>query len=722
MAARLDGPIYTAFLEGKNYAEDAKQCIQHTVERLRATTTTVDRPGMLLGKIQSGKTRTFLGVLALAFDNGYDCAIVFTKGTVALAEQTLERLKKEFNSLIEADLVQVFDIMHLPSGLPPYVLEQKLIIVCKKEDDNIRRLEEAIFETYPSLSHSNCLIIDDEADFASIGFRRTKEEGVKINKIAGQIDGLRKKLKSTSFLQVTATPYSLYLQPEDPRTEDGTQTFLPVRPAFTTLVPVHDTYIGGDFYFEQSKEKDTIASFLHREVAPSELRVLKKPDGRSFKLSEALTSPAVEAIRYAIVTFVAGGCIRRLLDASARKQVRKFSFIVHTERSRAAHAWQEQVVGAIVEALKQIGVSQPDVLRTLIKASYQDLRRSLELLGGPLPSFEDTFAEVVRQLPNVMIARVNSEKDIKELLDESGQLCLRAPLNIFIGGQILDRGLTIANLIGFYYGRTANRSQQDTVLQHSRMYGPRPMDDLAVTRFYTTAGIYSVMNTIHDFDAGLRNAFEKGGEDAGVVFLRKDDANRIVPCSPNKILLSATTTLRPRKRLLPVGFQTGQKREVQRVVDKIDGILHEFDAEISSGRPFLIDVEVGKAIVDLIGQTFEFEEEGTGWDINAFKAAMDYLSKTNSIEANRGKLWCLVRRNRDIQRMRPEGRFQDSPDTKQEQDVAAGLDPTTPLLMLFRQNGREEQDWRGSAFWWPVLQVPRAAHTVIYTSEMVEPA
>lgn len=31
-----------------------------------------NRPGMLLGKIQSGKTRAFLGVIARAFDRGYD--------------------------------------------------------------------------------------------------------------------------------------------------------------------------------------------------------------------------------------------------------------------------------------------------------------------------------------------------------------------------------------------------------------------------------------------------------------------------------------------------------------------------------------------------------------------------------------------------------------------------------------------------------------------------
>ena len=58
------------------------------------------------------------------------------------------------------------------------------------------------------------LIIDDEADYASIGFKKSKEEGIEINTTTAQIDTMRKLLQNSSFLQVTATPYSLYLQPE----------------------------------------------------------------------------------------------------------------------------------------------------------------------------------------------------------------------------------------------------------------------------------------------------------------------------------------------------------------------------------------------------------------------------------------------------------------------------------------------------------------------------
>ncbi len=96
----------------------------------------------------------------------------------------------------------------------------------------------------------------------------------------------------------------------------------------------------------------------------------------------------------------------------------------------------------------------------------------------------------------------------------TGQLKLRSPLNIFLGGQVLDRGVTLAGLIGFYYGRRPNKYQQDTVLQHSRMYGFLRRD-LAVTRFYTSNAIRYAMSQMEEFDASLRAAIESGGDPPG---------------------------------------------------------------------------------------------------------------------------------------------------------------------------------------------------------------
>ncbi len=171
---------------------------------------------MLLGKIQSGKTKTFLGAVALAFDNGFDVAIILTKGTRALTKQTLERVRREFAAFTNQDQLQVFDIMTIPGTLTGYELSQKLIFVAKKQVDNMERLTKLFRETYPQLSEKRVLIIDDEADYASIGFKRSKEEGLEINRTSRQIENLRNVLSRSAFLQVTATPYSLYLQPEDP--------------------------------------------------------------------------------------------------------------------------------------------------------------------------------------------------------------------------------------------------------------------------------------------------------------------------------------------------------------------------------------------------------------------------------------------------------------------------------------------------------------------------
>jgi len=102
-----------------------------------------------------------------------------------------------------------------------------------------------------------------------------------------------------------------------------------------------------------------------------------------------------------------------------------------------------------------------------------------------------------------MITKVNHGRQVEELLDEEGQLRLRTPLNVFIGRPFLDRGITIANLIAFFYGCRPQIYQQDTVVQHSRMFGFRPIQDLTASCFYTEPRIYQAMRRMHESDVGL---------------------------------------------------------------------------------------------------------------------------------------------------------------------------------------------------------------------------
>ncbi len=690
LAFKLNGKFYPKFVENKGYSQEALTAIQETVRTLLDKPTSADRPGMLLGKVQSGKTKTFMGAIALAFDNSFDVCVVLTKGTKALTKQTYERLQKEFSQFTQDDLAQVFDIMTIPPGLTGYELNQKLIFVAKKQSDNLDRLSKAFFETYPMLADKKMLIIDDEADYASIGFRNTKEEGLIINKIASQIDHLRKDLKDASFLQVTATPYSLYLQPDNLQILE-TQAFKPVRPAFTELVPVHDGYVGGDYYFYDSQEEGSIASFLHEPVTRDELETFKKEDRRAFKIEDCLTSPKINTVRSAIVNFIVGACIRRLQIEKAGKPKSKFSFIIHTEAGRAAHRWQERVVATLKEKLEEATEQNKKLLDPLIQAAYDDLAKSINIGKHYLPALEDVNKEVYEALRpdrgQLMITKVNSEEDVMKLLDEQGQLKLRTPLNIFIGGQILDRGITVSNLIGFFYGRRPNKFQQDTVLQHSRMFGFRPLEDLAVTRFYTSPEIYDAMRRIQDSDSALRESIEKGNEE--VIFIQKDPTGRVIPCSPNKILLSTTTTLRPFKRLLPVGFQTDYKTNIAPLIKEIDEML----------------------------------AEGYEWDVPALLACMQYLSKSTNNPEHSGKVWCLVRQNRNISRFVRTGHaeYSDAPDTARDEGrIAHEIAVDIPTLMLLKQNGKESQGWRGGSFYWPVLIAPQNTKTTIFASHVQE--
>jgi hypothetical protein len=700
-----NGPIFTK-LKAKllNWAQPTEDCVVGTVTELLAKETSDDRPGMLLGQIQSGKTRAFVGSVALAFDSGYELAIVLTKGTKALAKQTQARLVNDLKIAFDEELVLVFDIRLLPETLTEWQLARKLVIVCKKEDDNLNALYDAITDTYEELSQKRALIVDDEADFTSVGYRRTPH-GVIAAVIPTQIDVLRQALTNASFLQVTATPYSLYLQPENVEIPATGAVFKPIRPAFTKVVPVHAGYIGGKYYFEDSQVPGSVPSFLRVDVSLAELDVLKQEDRARFKIEECLTSDGIEGLRRSIITFIVGAWIRRGHPGPADKPRPRYAFIVHTHTTRAAHDWQAQVVRTLLSHFRGAAETDINSIRTLVEQAHSDLSQSLGAGELPIPAIDEVLAALPNELRAVAITTVNSNRDINMLLDEAtGQLRLDNPYNVFIGGNILDRGLTIDNLIGFYYGRNPRIAQQDTVLQHARMYGNRPLEDMAVTRFYTTPANYNRMRTIYEFDAALRDAFDQGGQEGEVVILRNDPARTFIPCAPNKLLISDIVALRPGRRLIPKGFSTNLNTAA--TTNQIDQILTPY-MNGENRQVFHLPLDVAIQIIDMLATALEADADGV-WDANAFKASMKYLASQNPDEARRQEVVCLATLDRNDRKRRQDGRLQDAPESS---DDDAKLDPKRgdrPALLLYRENGSVDRGWAGQSFFWPVLQAPPA--------------
>lgn len=728
MTINLSGDFYPVYKNANpDFRPEMFKCAEEVVAELIATATSSDHPGMLLGKVQSGKTRTFISVLALAFDNGYDIAVVLSKNSKALIEQTAKRLTSEFKAFIDEGDIEIYDIMHSPDSFGAFELDSKLIFVAKKQNDNLKRLIKLFGR--PAMSSKQVLIIDDEADSASIGYAK-KEGLIEARKIASQISELRSVIGKSSFLQVTATPYSLYLQPTEIEVENVT-SFKPTRPAFTKLVPVPSDYVGGDTYFGPSAmgEADTLQSLIHHTVDHREFDRLKKRDGRSFRLEEALTAPQVEGYRMAIVNFIVGGCIQRLNGIAAGQKPRKlrYSFLLHSEAGKEAHNWQESLTNAIVNQLKTAAEKDDPLFAQLVGRAHADFSRSLVLDGKPVPTLPNVLVAVEAALSDefVTVVKVNSDDDVAAMLDDSGQLKLRSPLSIFLGGQVLDRGVTLANLIGFYYGRRPNKFQQDTVLQHSRMYGYRRAE-LAVTRFYTSAAIRHTMAQMEEFDAALRAAIEAGG-DRAVQFIRKAEDGSIVPCSPNKILIATTQTLRPGKRILPIGFQTGYRtgaHGIGQAIEAIDskvGLLCGYNSE----APVLEPLETALKLLRMIKPTLDFpEDDAPPFEWDAAEAALAHLSHQHPNPAMRGKVLIWAAKDRNSARLASESShatYIETPDSERtEGKLARDHAADHPILFLLRQEGKEEKGWRGTPFYWPVIRAQRNTPTAIYTSDSLD--
>lgn len=692
----------------KEYNEKTLECIKTAMNKLDEID---DRPLMMLGKIQSGKTKSFIGLTSIAFDNGYDLAVVLTKNSNALAKQTTARMMQEFKEFKDDDIIEIFDIMCMPPDMKRYELEKKLIIVVKKEKNNLPKLLKFI-QDYALNEHKKCLIIDDEADFCSIGYDKDKDtEEFDLRKIASQINDLRIKL-TCKFIQVTATPYSLYLQPETVNL-GANKEIRPIKPADAVLVPSGEGYIGGEYYF--NREKYPLGEYLYVPIDPNELEIIKSSDRRRFKEEEVLISDKVQGLRTAIMNFIIGGCIRILQNGgNPRGKKNKFSFIIHTQIAKAAHKRQENIISELLEKLEEEAKNDSELLNKYIVDGYEALKESVIAYGFEIPTVDDVKEFTKRAILEQWISKsiVNSENDINALLDDEGQLRLRTPFNIFIGGQILDRGITISNLIGFYYGRTPQKMQQDTVLQHSRMYGYRRKEDLAVTRFYTTTDLYDRMSKINDFDSKLREDFEQGNFDKGVVFISKDENGRIIPCSPQKIMISNTQVLKPGKTTTPVGFKTGYKTYIKKDIEEIDCILRNNNNGKLDGK-FKLSKEDACKVVRLIYKTLEIESKSC-IEEKAFVALIKYLS-TNTVN-----IYCGT--NRNISRLRKTSRYYSDMPYNRDNDLRQAKEMATeePTLMLMKQNGSEENGWRGAQFYWPVLVTPENVDTAVYTSELLK--
>ena len=743
MKLNKHGTFYPYYVKKAELRSALQTVVEQTVDKLLSANPTDKRSGLLLGKVQSGKTKAFMAAIALAFDNGVDIAVILTKGTLMLAEQTFVRLTDDFEDMIEGNLMFAQDAKNLEEKINDLELSKKRVIVCMKEDDNLEKLIEFLTKSHPGIAAKSILIVDDEADAASIGYSIV-DKRIKMKRIPELMDALRKKLGNAHFLQVTATPYSLYLQPEI--IVVGGVKMMPVKPAFTSLVPIHDKHIGSEFYFDYDRSADGIAQRLFVPVRKSHLSLLDKEDRRRVDIAQPLDSVACRSLISAVTTFVAATCYRRSQPDLQGKE-KYFSMLLHADQEKSAHNWQVKLLTAVVQALKAGIATGCPKSREFIKASCAAIIDSAQAATPELRKAQleaptvPTLAELEKACSAaitsdwISLVKVNSEEQLRLICDpKKGKLRLKTPCTIFIGGQILDRGITIDNLLAFYYGRSPKKFQQNTVMQHSRMYGPRPLEDLAVTRFYTTNRVHQAMRQMHERDKALWAHVERNPEE--VKFLFSDKHKHIVHCSPNHVLASSTTTIEPGKRLLPFGFQVKRNNNLKPLVQDINKLIVKLEPKADTGHKEVMRISCASAkrLLKKIKDTMVWEEDDADLEFDwagcisllEYIANLEYLPEGERSSA--GFVDIVIRKGRELSREVAETshvRFNNAPYTKTESQLVDEFKTAYPILFLIEQLGdkstRRDKDggmiadtWHGGPFWWPVVWFPKNCKHIIY--------
>src|SRR6266705_2140591 len=188
--------------------------------------------GLIYGLIQSGKTGVLTVTGAMGADEGYRTIIILTSDIDPLYEQTLGRVQEAFPGI---DIIGKKDFKDAGAFLQR-IKSGTCAIVTTKNSGLLRTL----IENFKSgrVKGLTCLIIDDEADQATLNTRERLADGTR-SAINDKVVELRSFFEKNTYLQVTATPQALFLQTPG-------HDF---RPKFTVLShPGHD-YVGGDDFF-----------------------------------------------------------------------------------------------------------------------------------------------------------------------------------------------------------------------------------------------------------------------------------------------------------------------------------------------------------------------------------------------------------------------------------------------------------------------------------------
>ncbi len=441
-----------------------------------------DRRGMVVGHVQSGKTANYTGLICKAADAGYRLIVIIAGVHNNLRSQTQRRIDEGFVGRDSARLlsrqadmfvgVGRFDHTRRPItftntnrdfnkmmatgvGIPLQNLTEPAVFVIKKNSNTLKNLIEWLKEHSARGGGESIdepmLLIDDEADNASINIRHGANE---VSRINGQIRELLRIFERSCYVGYTATPFAnIFI---DPATDDQMRDEDLFPRSFVVSLDPPSNYFGPTDVFLEDSDR------YIRHIDDNEDHL---PLGHRM---EFVVSSIPHSLTDAVRAFILGRAIR------------------------LARGHERQHCSMLVNASRFMNVQRQ--LRNQIHGQLDSIRRSIRV-NGALPQdaalldveigalhevwrreFRDTefdWREVQERLlaaaAPIRVVEVNSHSPGTLDYNSNRQNGLNV---IAVGGFSLSRGLTLEGLMISYFMR--NSMMYDTLMQMGRWFGYRP--------------------------------------------------------------------------------------------------------------------------------------------------------------------------------------------------------------------------------------------------------
>lgn len=414
---------------------------------LPPASTSGQETGLAVGYVQSGKTMSFTTVTALARDNGYALVILIAGTSVPLLEQSTRRIEGDLRFVSRDDrswLHVKSNSVSKPSTrvtLRDNFLEWRdesveprerrtVLITIMKNHTHLRRLIRALEPLQAELCGLPTLIIDDEADQASLNALVLKNDESTTYR---RIKELRAVIPHHTYIQYTATPQAPLL----------INIIDSLSPRFVEVLTPGPGYVGGRHFFDHSH--DLI------ELIPSD------------ELPSAAPSEPPDSLLRAMRLFFVGVAAGLVQDGGRGNR----SMMIHPSQRTSGHGEFYDWVQQIREMWRlQLDPGRANVDRDDVLADFREAHESLARTVADLPSVDLIEKALHRSISKTIVEEINSVRGATPTIAWRDHYPW-----ILVGGQAMDRGFTVEGLTVTYMPRGVGVGNADTVQQRARFFG-----------------------------------------------------------------------------------------------------------------------------------------------------------------------------------------------------------------------------------------------------------